>query len=90
MFSFSIPREEFARSLMMSGEEVAAPMNAESRAGFFCHLFSPLLGWAVELPGFGNPQGQSSAGIIGEDLGSFFGLTQDTENMSVGGETSVQ
>lgn len=65
-------------------------MNAKSKAGSFCHFSFPLLGWAVELPGFGDPQGQSLAGIIGEDLGSFFGLTQDIENMSVEGEMSVQ
>lgn len=71
---------------MMSGKEAVA----EAKAGFWCHFFSPLLGWAVELPGFGDPQGQSLAGIIGEDLGSFLGLTQDIENMSVGREMFVQ
>lgn len=73
---------------MMSGKEVTVSMNAESKARFYCHFFFLLLGWAVELPGFGNPHGQSFAGIIGEDLGSFFGLTQDTENMSVEREMS--
>lgn len=73
---------------MMSGKEVTVSMNAESKARFCCHFFFPLLGWAVERPGFGNPHGQSLAGIIGEDLGSFFGLTQDTENMSVEREMS--
>lgn len=72
---------------MMSGKEVTVSMSAESKARFCCHFF-PLLGWAVELPGFGNPHGQSLAGIIEEDLGSFFGLTQDTENMSVEKEMS--
>ena len=72
---------------MMSGKEVTVSMSAESKARFCCHFF-PLLGWAVELPGFGNPHGQSLAGIIGGDLGSFFGLTQDTENMSVEKEMS--
>lgn len=74
----------------MSGKEVVVPINVESKAGFFHHFSSPLLGWAVELPGFGDPQGHSLAGIIGEDPGSFFGLTQDIENMSVGREMSVQ
>jgi hypothetical protein len=52
--------------------------------------FTCLLGRAIELPGFGNPQGHSLAGIIGEDLNSFFGLTQDIENMSVGREMDIQ
>lgn len=54
------------------------------------HFLTSLLGTTIELPGCGDSQGQSLAGIIGEDLGSFSGLTQDIENMSVGREMAVQ